>query len=336
MARGYSKHWPRNFLPRFETENDCKWDLQDALRFKTMPHFRIPGDKIPSKAVLQGTIQIEPAVEAEDTISISCTAGLAFVEINYDGHTRRMDVMDWKSPCTTFDLPHLNQEYDRAKPLSLTILAMNGKQRIVKDVWKLLAQASFIRIPDSDMVLRKQSVRSDALDTNDQEDEFCEWAVLLQEKGADGVLHRATAIDLRVGAIMDGAVVYYADGHHTNCGKPGQRRYGGHASEKQSLPANVDIGKVEIRKTSDGWGSLGGIRMTLENGTRWGELHDHDSIEAMVLEPANGEKIVGFFGQSDEASGFCFEFGIVTAPKGREMPDVVYDMRELRNRVEEY
>jgi hypothetical protein len=300
-----------------------------------MPHFRMPGDKIISKAILQATIDIKPVVDAEDTISIACTAGLAFVEISYDGKTRRMDVMDWKTPCTTFDLPHLSQEYDRSKPLSLTVLAMNGKQCAVKDVWRLLAQTTFIRIPGSDMILRKQSVRSDALEANDNEDEFCEWALLLQEKGADGVLHRATAIDLRVGAIMDGAVVYYADGHHTNCGKADQRRYGGHASQKQTLPADVDIAKVEIRKTSTFGGCLHGIRMTIKDGTQWGELNDHDSSEAMVLEPGNEEKIVGFFGQSDKSSGFCFEFGIITAPKDREMPDEVYDMKELWNRVED-
>ena len=342
MARGYSKHWPRNFLPRFEIENDCRWDLQDVLRFGTMPHFRMPGDEPLSKAVVQAMIDIKPVIDVIDAeteyISISCAAGLAFVEVNADGKVDRRELMDWKPPSTAMSLCNLDKQYDRVKPLSLTVLAMNGKQRTIKDVWKFLKQSSFIRIPGSDMILRKHSVRSDGLEANSDEDRYVHWALLLNEKGADGQLHRAVAIDLRVGCTMDGAVVYYADGHRTNCGKANQRSYGGHASQKQSIPPNTDITKVEIRKTPSGWGSLDGIRMTLENGTRWGELHDFDSEdyheeegETLVLEPAEGDRIVGFFGQSDKGSGFCCEFGIVTAPKDREVPAVVYDMAELRN-----
>jgi hypothetical protein len=344
MARGYSKHWPRNFLPRFETENDCRWDLQDVLRFKVMPHFRMPGDEPLSKAAVQATIDIKPVVGADaESISINCAAGLAFVEINYDGQINRMQLMDWRAPTTTLSLPNIEKKYGRDKPLSLTVLAMNGKQRAIKEVWKFLRQSSFIRIFGSDMILRKHSVRSDTLEANSDEDRYVEWALLLQEKGADGALHRATAIDLRVGCTMDGAVVYYADGHRTNCGKASQRSYGGHASQKQSLPPDMGITKVELRKTPSGWGSLDGIRMTLENGTRWGELHDSDSEdyheeegETLVLEPTEGERIIGFFGQSDKGSGFCCEFGIITAPKDRELPPVVYDMKELKNREEDY
>lgn len=343
MARGYSKHWPRNFLPRFETENDCKWDLQDVLRFKTMPHFRMPGDKMVAKEIGQASIDIKPEVNTEsESISVSCAAGLAFIEIEYDGQGRRMELTDWKAPCTTIAFPKIDQEYDRTKPLSLTVLAMNGKQRGVKDVWHFLKHTSFIRIPGSDMVLRKRSVRSEDLEASDDENRYCEWALLLQEKGADGRLHRATSIDLRVGCTMDGAVVYYEDGHRTNCGKANQRSFGGHASDRQDIPPNSEIAKVEIRKTSSGWGCLDGIRMTLDNGARWGELHASDSDDyheesgqTEVLEPADGEKIVGFFGRSDNGSGFCCEFGIITAPKDREMSEVVYDMKELRNRLED-
>ena len=343
MARGYSKHWPRNFLSRFETENDCKWDLQDALRFKSLPHFRTPGDKLLSKLIEQALIDIKPEISSNsDGISVSCSAGIAFVETSYNGKTNRTQLMDWKAPCTSITLPNIDQSYDRTKPLSLEVLAMNGKSRTIKDVWRFLKQVSIIRIPGSDIVLRKQSVRSDALEADSDESHYTEWALLIQEKGSDGQLHHATSIDLRVGCWMDGAVVYYADGHTTNCGVPNQRSYGGHASQKQDLPSNVNIAKVEIRKSSRAWGSLWGVRMTLENGTRWGELHDVDSEdcyeqegETGVLQPAEGEKIVGFYGQSCVGGGYCCEFGIITAPKERELPDVVYDMSELQNKADD-
>ena len=338
MARGYSKHWGRNFLGHFEKENDAKWNLQDALRFRVMPHFRLPGDEPMSKSVAQASVDVQPMLcEDSEGLSVTCAAGLARIEINNGGEPKRTELMDWKAPVTSFSISNIDEQHDRSKPLSITVLGMNGKQRIVKDVWRLLKQTSLIRIPGHDFMLRKQSVQSEDLERVD-EDGFHEWALLLQEKGADGKLYRATAIDLRVGCWMDGAVVYYADGHRTNCGKPRQQSYGGHASEKQSLPEGSSIVKVEIRKKQSGSGHLEGIRMTLDNGDRWGELHDFDSedhhergAETHVLEPRQDERVVGFFGQSERDSGDCYGFGIFTAPKEKELPEVVYEMRELRN-----
>ncbi len=61
MQRGYAQDWPKCFLSKTaycsakdeegisvisETENNCTWDLSDALAFKVLPHFRLPGDAI--------------------------------------------------------------------------------------------------------------------------------------------------------------------------------------------------------------------------------------------------------------------------------------------------
>lgn len=248
--------------------------------------------------------------------------------------------MDLKTPCANISISNVDQQYDRGQPMSMTVLGMNGKQRVVKDVWRLLKQTSFIRIPGHDFVLHKQSVQSHGLESNEDDSRYHEWALLLNEKGADGKLHRATTIDLRVGCTMDGAVVYYADGHKTNCGNPKQQHYGGHASQSHNLPAGASIVKVELHKGNGGWGSLDGIRMTLDDGTKWGELHDFDSTdyheqggELVALEPADGDRVIGFFGTSEKGCGFCCEFGIITAPKDRELPASVYDMAELKNSV---
>lgn len=76
---------------------------------------------------------------------------------------------------------------------------------------------------------------------------------------------------------------------------------------------------------------------TLADGTVRGKLneslsHDQD-VEVVALEPGPGERIVGFFGRSDWERGVngIREFGIVTAPKGVELPDSVYDVAELKN-----
>lgn len=48
---------------------------------------------------------------------------------------------------------------------------------------------------------------------------------------------------------------------------------------------------------------------------------------------AEGEQVVGFFGRSYWGESFdaLVEFGILTAPKGVELPDAAYDMAELQN-----
>lgn len=144
---------------------------------------------------------------------------------------------------------------------------------------------------------------------------------------------------MRVGCILDGGVLSYADGHKTHLGprvdECGNEHYfGGHASEKITLTPDVDIVKVEIHRNSH---ELVGMRTTLADGTVRGELHENDGygsdVEIVPLEPELGEKIVGFFGRSDWKRSFngIQEFGIITAPQGVELPECVYDMPELKN-----
>ncbi|KAL2813462.1 hypothetical protein BDW59DRAFT_154835 [Aspergillus cavernicola] len=80
--------------------------------------------------------------------------------------------------------------------------------------------------------------------------------------------------------------------------------------------------------------------MVLSNGETWGYLNNdrdnetegnHQTDSVVTLEPEEDEVIVGFYGQSDSRSGFTYQFGILTAPKGVELPDVIYDMPELSN-----
>lgn len=361
MARGYAQDWPKNFLARTgycaktqeagttvnnETSNDARWDLKDALMFKVSPHFKLPGDMMVSQ-VSASTHPSVRAVFAEadpeaglDGILLECPVGIARVQFN--GSTEHTPTVANPANDMDYSVSELEDRFDRSKPLKLSVLGMNGRQCMV-NVWKLLASTTFVRIPGSSIVLSKRSVKSAALDEPQEESthrhgnqQFWQWAMLLNEKGADGKLHRATAIDLRVGATMDGAVVHYADGHHTNCG-PRVRQggsphhFGGHASQKKDLPVDANIVKIELNRRSSGWGSLNGIRLTLSNGTSWGELHAGRADEVVTLEPAIGEKIVGFYGQSERSSGFCYEWGVLLAPEDVVLPEKTYEMAELQN-----
>lgn len=144
---------------------------------------------------------------------------------------------------------------------------------------------------------------------------------------------------MRVGCILDGGVLYYSDGHKTHLGprideNGNEHRFGGHASEKISLSPDNDIVKIEIHRDHS---ELVGMRTTLADGTVRGELHEKDhyrqALEIIALEPGPEEKIVGFFGRSDWKCGFngIQEFGIITAPKDQELPEILYDMDELKN-----
>lgn len=376
MARGYSKSWAMNFIQHKNHDsikNEAKWDLQDTLQFKLLPHFALPGDDLVTEKFQRASVKIEVSLGRDDPmdsddktegLKISCAAGLAQVTIQSGkGNPVVHDFMeDTKPACTLFQIFEIREKYDQSQPLKITALGLNGKIRVVNDFWAMCKDLPFVLIPDSDVVLQKQSVRSHELESAEDDDDYRKWAMLLRQRGKDGKLHPATKIDLRVGCTMDGAVVHYADGQHANCGPARNgaghpHRFGGHASQAQELPADEQITRVKIcKRDDDGWGSLSGIRMTLSNGASWGHLnfrgedsnddsdYDSDSGESpddeddqrkepsvVTLEPGEDEVIVGFFGKSDKGSGFTYEFGILTAPKDVELPEKVYDMAELRN-----
>ncbi|KAJ5777154.1 peptidase family-domain-containing protein [Penicillium odoratum] len=368
MARGYSKSWAMNFIEHKTNNNmvnDARWDIRDALRFKLLPHFAIPGDRPVSNEYKNAAVRIQADLKDEEagsdekfsseSLSVSCSAGLAQVTIQSgeeDPKVYYKETMgnDWTGQCTRLSIDTIAEQLDRAKSLKITALGMNGKERMVTDAWKLLKERPYMLIPGSDLVIRKQSVRCELLTEENQGDELAPWAMLLQHRGRNGQLYRATSIDLRVGCTMDGAVVHYADGTHENCGPARDQRghphnFGGHASESHDLPENETITRVLIRKEGPSWaGSLSGIRMSLSNGDKWGHLDgDYDTNSnigteedgedggLVALEPTDGEVIVGFYGQSYSRSGYTFEFGILTAPEGVELPHVVYDMPELSN-----
>ncbi|KAI0136886.1 putative peptidase family-domain-containing protein [Xylariales sp. AK1849] len=315
MASGYTKHWGKNFIANNESSNDAKWDLEDALKFRLHPHFLLPGDVKVSEADRDTTPEIKCILgnDGQPELEVSCQAGIA--EVGLEGPDGgRAEVIHFQS---TFDattchvkgasfdgcrflvrFSDLEIQFDRTKPLSISILGMNGKKRICGDVWKLLADLPYIRIPGHSLVLAKQSIKSSNLNSGDDQG-YHRWAVLLKRKLPNGELERANAVDLRVGCTMDGAVVHYESGTHVNCGPVSNHgrphTFGGHASERRAIPEAADIVKVEVNAGDTGWGGLNGIRLTLDNGTRWGELNGRKNIQ--VLQPAGEERIVGFYGR---------------------------------------
>jgi hypothetical protein len=261
-----------------------------------------------------------------DELVVDCSAGIAQIKTTNGTIVKIHDYGCSRSGLKTFSTTFDLEEFDRSMPLSIGVLGANGQITRMSDVWQPTHRLP-VRIVNSDIILNKQSFLAGDAKQGHQ------WTVMLNEKGPDGKLSRAKMIDLRVGAVLDGAVVCYEDGHTTPCGhryrQDGSRfDMGGGNAQKLYIPKGVDIVKVEVKEYRFGTQFLGGISMTLSNGTRSGVLNSDDTGEIKVLESGPGERIVGFYGTS---FNYAQEFGIVTGPKDVELPAQTYDMYQLQN-----
>ncbi|KAI8306847.1 putative zinc metalloproteinase [Colletotrichum sp. SAR11_59] len=244
-----------------------------------------------------------------------------------------------------FGRKELENRFDPEEDLKLNILGMNGKSKTVKDLWRVFCSSEYVRIPGSDVVLRKRSVMTkDLEESDDGKDKFWSWATLLTKKTPNGKILRVSSIDVRTGCILDGAYVKFPDGTKVNCGPRISRwaggdrldEFGGHAAEDVRWPKGEEIVRIQVAREDN---ILCGMRIHFENGKAGGALSGNEDDpyqtreETLTLEVQGDERIVGFYGRSWWGHHFdgLVEFGIITAPKGVELPDQVYKMKELQN-----
>ncbi|KAF2002024.1 metallopeptidase [Amniculicola lignicola CBS 123094] len=361
MERGYAQDWPKNFLSKTaycrhtqkdgtavttETPNNAQWNLADALSFRLLPHFRLPTDTLPTPGQRDESPLIQAEYQGDEELSailhISSAIGLARVTFASSSPEPTPSITSSFS-VLRFTEDTLYERFDRTEPLPLTVLALNGRETTIPDVWKILSVKTYIRLPGSTIRLYKRSVYSDDDEkrTASHENDVYEWAQLLKERGPDGRIHRATKIDLRVGCLWDGGVVTYEDGHVSHWGpmRIGGRthQFGGHASEEIVLPPNVTIKRIDINRGQEGALHMDGVRMTLSNRTTKGELNANNGRRNVCrLEPASHETIVGFYGKSGKGFTGVIEFGIITASKSvglDGLPESAFGLPELKNRA---
>jgi hypothetical protein len=205
MARGYSGDWAKNFLPKTAfcrktqregevvvdgvTANDARWDLKDALAFKVQSHFRLPSDLVLSAGMISAEPNVQVVFEEEETeflrLVVSCPTQIARLKFN-DIEEVEPTVGKPVSKLQ-FTIDELEARFDKTKPLALDVLGMNGRSRVVGNVWKLFSQVSFIRIPGSSILLQKRSVVMPINEEwNGRNQKSWDWAVLLHEKGPNG------------------------------------------------------------------------------------------------------------------------------------------------------
>jgi hypothetical protein len=351
MERGYAQDWPKNFLTKTaycahtkshgvavdeSTSNRARWNLSDALSFCNLAHFGLPSDPIISNEDrhAQPLIDVSHSGDEHLTSTLQITSASGIVRVSFNGREDANPTLQEPSYELLFTEQNLEERFDRARPLSLRVLGLNGREATVNNVWKMLTVQSFVRIPGSNVRLYKRSVYSDGRESGQH---FFEWAQLLREKGPDGNVHRAVSIDLRVGCWWDGGIVKYEDGHVSHWGPMRYEgrvmEFGGHASEEIQLPPNVNIKRIEVNRGGGiGVPEMEGVRMHLANRTSAGELNGRNNI--VKLQPSAQEVIVGFYGKTSDNCGGVMEFGIITAPKdvGLDgLPAAVFDLPELRN-----
>lgn len=255
MARGYAQDWPKNFLARTgfcamsktdgstvvpdETPNNACWDLSDALHLKSVSHFRLPKDGFQSaeSANTAPAIQVVFEESSEEFLRLVVSSPSGIVRVKFDGVEELSPTVAVPAEKLLYTMAELEARFDRKKFVSVEVLAMNGKSCSIGNIWRLFTSNSFVRIADSSIVLHKRSVKTKQLEQaeNDESRQWY-WTAMLKKNTDDGncktgVLSSnmtvltilssvvpATIIDSRVGCVLDGAVVYYRDGHKTICG----------------------------------------------------------------------------------------------------------------------
>ncbi|KAI5920387.1 putative peptidase family-domain-containing protein [Camillea tinctor] len=365
-STSYAKAWAQAFLACKNNLGSDKatslgWGLQGALQATLSPHFRLPGDTLLTPTQIASNVTVRCVLNAEDEpcLEVTCLAGLARVrftksngpavnvkEIDFcsksEGETN--NTVNAKPTKYLLSMSKIEAQFDRGEVIGLEALSTHGRLCTVRNLWQLLADIPFIRVPGTSVVLSKRSVKSHTIECDEASRAWWSWALLLKrrhrEGGGGGRLAYATRIDIRIGATMDGAVVHYSDGSRCNCGVATQDHFGGHQHEERTLSeAQVfTISRVSVNKGGRrGWGSLDGCRITLEGGEAWGSLNnrgDDSGIQDLVCAP--DERIIGFYGRSSVDQGFTYEFGIITAPRDvvdseEGLPREVFSMPELMN-----
>lgn len=225
--------------------NPARWDLKDALNFHLQDHFWFPGDKV-SDSALRHAIPSMEFIETDDDdsedyiLKFQCPAGIArifYARLSDD--SQNTDIRMLAAPERELTLGLKKGLFgDNCEDLLIKVLGMNGKERSFRGKRLLQNRSDSLVIPGSRIRLQKQSACSEMLENDAGNHDWWEWAVLFNEMRNGKrelqspsskiplklinlttlLVTRANKIDTRVGCVLDGAVVYFDDGHSVNCG----------------------------------------------------------------------------------------------------------------------
>ncbi|KAK7704173.1 hypothetical protein SLS64_008731 [Diaporthe eres] len=354
MSGGCAQHWPRHFIARTapdrltgeegivvkhgETANEATFDIKDLLAFSLLPHFWMPGDrKLPLDPLfaryMMPSVHVEEVEDEDENLEKQLLAASPanIVRILWNGEPSEIPSLQHQLIGAKIPARLIEEAFSRDTPVRLSILAGNGKERVVPNFWDFVTDPSTLRIPGSDVVLHRRSVMcrnlEEGLDGMGRRT-LWRWATLLSKPMEHGTIARANEINIRIGCYLLGLYVRFEDGIRLNCGPrfhktmggKFRKHFGGNIQEHLMIPPSQEIVRVEVGRDSD---VLRGVTIHLSNGEVKGALSGGGPFEERcMLEPTKGERIVGFCGRSyfGEWLDAVVEFGIITGPRDAELP----------------
>lgn len=310
MKGDCAQHWPRHFVARTAldrvtgeggivvdatTANEATFDIKDLLAFSHLPHFWLPGDRRPliDPSLARYTM---PSVRVEEIKNeggdvethIVASSPANIVRVLWNEEASERPSLNHQLLGATIPMWQIEQTFSRDTPVRFAVLAGNGKERIVPNIWDLITDPSTLRIPGSDVVLHRDSVMCKDLEEGLAEMEIAtlwRWATLLSKPMEHGTIVRANEINIRVGCNLLGLYVRFEDGIRVNCGprfhklmkttggsfenRKFKKHFGGHIHEDLMIPPSHEIARVEVGRDSK---VLRGVKIHLSNGEEKGAL----------------------------------------------------------------
>lgn len=296
MRGGCAQHWPRHFVAQTATDrrtgeygivvngstaNEAVFDIKDLLAFSQLPHFWLPGDRKPpidplfARYMMPSVHVDEVETEAGNMEPQLVTASPAnIVRVLWDGEPSERPSLTYQLAGARMPISQIEEAFSRDAPVRLAILAGNGKERIIPNVWDLLDDPSTLQIPGSDVVLHRRSVMCTNLEEGlggMERKTLWRWATLLRKPMKHGTIACANEINIRIGCCLLGLYVRFGDGIRVNCGPRfhkmaggrHNKHFGGHIQEDLMIPPSQEVAFVEIGRDS---GVLRGLKIYLGNG----------------------------------------------------------------------
>lgn len=313
MKGGCAHHWPRHFVARTardrqtgddgivvdgDTENEAVFDLKDLLAFSHLPHFWMPGDTKPSVAAISErymvpNVHVEYDENEDGTTNphIRAWSPTNIVRVLWNGEPSLTPSLEHPMEGIELAISFLFEHgYSPEEPIRLAFLAGNGKERVVPNIWDLVADPTTIHIPHSDLVLQRRSVMCNNLEEglDDMVDRtFWSWATLLSKPMEHGTIARANEINVCVGECLLGLYVRFQDGVRVNCGPRFHRRADGKhemhfdgIKEDLMIPPSHEIVRIEVARDSD---ALRGVKLHLSNGDAKGLLTGGSPFDELCI-----------------------------------------------------
>lgn len=314
MRGGYAQHWPLHFVVRTapdrltgeegivvkhgETANEATFDIRDLLAFSLLPHFWIPGDR---KTLIDPLFAryMMPSVHIEENedeegnpeAQLVASSPANIVGVFWNGEPSERPSLDYQLIGARLPVWQVEETFPRDTPVRLSILAGNGKERVVPNFWDLVNDPSILSVPGSDLVLHRRSVMcknlEEGLDGMGRKT-LWRWATLLSKPMEHGTIARANEVNIRIGCSLLGLYVRFEDGFRVNCGPrfhkmmggKFQKHFGGHIQEHLMIPPSHEIVRVEIGRDSS---VLRGVTIHLSNGEVKGALSGGGSFEERCM-----------------------------------------------------